>query len=157
MGRRGMTRQTHVSHVCVMRALCGVKGSAADPPTVTTQSADSAACPVMVSVWNTWQQGHFPKKRNVPDTQDNTHTSLLSFHLITKIYLSLIYSNLPLAGCMFHGKEYPDGTEFADDNDACGVCYCYGGDVVCSRLPCYGDCSHPYKPPGQCCGECERT
>ncbi|XP_035499032.2 kielin/chordin-like protein [Scophthalmus maximus] len=59
-------------------------------------------------------------------------------------------------GCMFHGKEYPDGTEFADDNDACGVCYCYGGDVVCSRLPCYGDCSHPYKPPGQCCGECER-
>ncbi|XP_070763397.1 kielin/chordin-like protein [Enoplosus armatus] len=59
-------------------------------------------------------------------------------------------------GCTFHGKEYPDGTEFGDDNDPCGVCYCYGGEVICTKIPCYGDCSHPYKPPGQCCGECER-
>ncbi|XP_034443111.1 kielin/chordin-like protein isoform X2 [Hippoglossus hippoglossus] len=59
-------------------------------------------------------------------------------------------------GCMFHGKEYPDGTEFPDDQDPCSVCYCYGGEVVCNKLPCYGDCSHPYKPPGQCCAECER-
>ncbi|XP_022610122.1 kielin/chordin-like protein [Seriola dumerili] len=59
-------------------------------------------------------------------------------------------------GCMFQGKEYPDGTEFADDKDPCGVCYCYGGEVVCTKQPCYGDCSHPYKPPRQCCGECER-
>ncbi|XP_042352823.1 kielin/chordin-like protein [Plectropomus leopardus] len=59
-------------------------------------------------------------------------------------------------GCMFHGKEYPDGTEFADDKDPCGVCYCYGGEVICTKTPCYGECSHPYKPPGQCCGECER-
>ena len=57
---------------------------------------------------------------------------------------------------MFHGKEYHDGTEFADDKDPCGVCYCYGGDVVCTKTPCYGECSHPYKPPEQCCGECER-
>ncbi|XP_034734849.1 kielin/chordin-like protein isoform X1 [Etheostoma cragini] len=59
-------------------------------------------------------------------------------------------------GCLFHGKEYPDGTEFGDDKDPCGVCYCYGGEVICSKIPCYGECSHPYKPPGQCCGECER-
>ncbi|XP_044050662.1 kielin/chordin-like protein isoform X3 [Siniperca chuatsi] len=59
-------------------------------------------------------------------------------------------------GCMFHGTEYPDGTEFGDDKDPCGVCYCYGGEVICTKIPCYGDCSHPYKPPGQCCGECER-
>ncbi|XP_043980613.1 kielin/chordin-like protein [Gambusia affinis] len=59
-------------------------------------------------------------------------------------------------GCTFRGKEYPDGTEFADGQDPCGVCYCYGGDITCTKLPCYGDCSHPYKPPGQCCGECER-
>ncbi|KAM3609081.1 uncharacterized protein V6R79_009469 [Siganus canaliculatus] len=59
-------------------------------------------------------------------------------------------------GCMFNGKEYPDGTEFADNKDPCGVCYCYGGEVVCTKTPCYGECSHPYKPPGQCCGECER-
>ncbi|XP_049429825.1 kielin/chordin-like protein [Epinephelus fuscoguttatus] len=58
--------------------------------------------------------------------------------------------------CMFHGKEYPDGTEFADDKDPCGVCYCYGGEVICTKIPCNGECSHPYKPPGQCCGECER-
>uniref|UniRef100_H3DPF7 Kielin cysteine rich BMP regulator n=1 Tax=Tetraodon nigroviridis TaxID=99883 RepID=H3DPF7_TETNG len=59
-------------------------------------------------------------------------------------------------GCLYHGREYADGTEFADGNDPCGVCYCYGGEVVCTRIPCYGDCSHPYKPAGQCCGECER-
>ncbi|XP_027855893.1 kielin/chordin-like protein [Xiphophorus couchianus] len=59
-------------------------------------------------------------------------------------------------GCTFRDKEYPDGTEFADGQDPCGVCYCYGGDITCTKLPCYGDCSHPYKPPGQCCGECER-
>ncbi|KAM9351632.1 kielin/chordin-like protein [Symphorus nematophorus] len=59
-------------------------------------------------------------------------------------------------GCMFHGKEYPDGTEFGDERDPCSVCYCYGGEVVCTKLPCYGECSHPYKPPGQCCGECDR-
>uniref|UniRef100_A0A1A8B690 Kielin/chordin-like protein n=1 Tax=Nothobranchius furzeri TaxID=105023 RepID=A0A1A8B690_NOTFU len=59
-------------------------------------------------------------------------------------------------GCMFHGKEYPDGTEFSDDKDSCSVCYCYGGDVVCTKLPCNSDCNHPYHPPGQCCGECKR-
>ncbi|KAM7414471.1 hypothetical protein PAMA_019340 [Pampus argenteus] len=59
-------------------------------------------------------------------------------------------------GCMFHGKEYLDGTEFGDDNDPCGVCYCYGGEVVCTKIPCYAECSHAYTPPGQCCGECER-
>ncbi|XP_034389852.1 kielin/chordin-like protein [Cyclopterus lumpus] len=58
--------------------------------------------------------------------------------------------------CMFHGKEYSDGTEFGDDKDPCGVCYCYGGEVICTKTPCYGECSHPYKPPRQCCGECER-
>ncbi|MEQ2187563.1 hypothetical protein GOODEAATRI_005924, partial [Goodea atripinnis] len=57
--------------------------------------------------------------------------------------------------CTFHGKKYPDGVEFADDKDPCGVCYCYGGDITCTKLPCYEDCSHPYKPAGQCCGECE--
>lgn len=65
-------------------------------------------------------------------------------------------SSFLCAGCMFHGKEYPDGTEFGDDNDPCSVCYCYGGEVICTKVPCYGECGHPYKPPGQCCGECER-
>ncbi|XP_053741751.1 kielin/chordin-like protein [Synchiropus splendidus] len=59
-------------------------------------------------------------------------------------------------GCFFNGKEYSGGTEFSDERDPCGVCYCYGGDVVCSKIPCNSNCHHPYKPPGQCCGECER-
>uniref|UniRef100_A0A8C7YAG1 VWFC domain-containing protein n=1 Tax=Oryzias sinensis TaxID=183150 RepID=A0A8C7YAG1_9TELE len=58
-------------------------------------------------------------------------------------------------GCTFQGNEYLDGTEFSDDKDPCNVCYCYGGDVICSKLLCNSDCSHPYKPPGQCCGECQ--
>ncbi|XP_075998591.1 kielin/chordin-like protein isoform X2 [Genypterus blacodes] len=59
-------------------------------------------------------------------------------------------------GCLFHGTEYPEGTEFRDRQDPCSVCYCNAGNVVCSKIPCYGDCSHAYRPPGQCCGECER-
>ncbi|XP_034032503.1 kielin/chordin-like protein isoform X2 [Thalassophryne amazonica] len=60
------------------------------------------------------------------------------------------------AGCLFLSEEHLDGSEFRDDNDPCTVCYCYGGDVTCTKEPCYEDCSHPYKEPGQCCGECAR-
>lgn len=133
MGRPGMTLQTRVRLVCAMRALSGVRESAVHPPTVNTQSKGNAAYPVMVSYWIT--------KR---------HRSISSF-------MSCHVFDLLLAGCTFHGKEYPDGTEFASDKDPCGVCYCYGGEVVCTKIPCYGECSHPYKPPGQCCGECERV
>ncbi|XP_075885031.1 kielin/chordin-like protein [Nelusetta ayraudi] len=59
-------------------------------------------------------------------------------------------------GCTFRGREFADGTEFASDDDPCSACYCYGGEVVCTKIPCYGECSHPYNPPGQCCGECQR-
>uniref|UniRef100_A0A3Q4I420 VWFC domain-containing protein n=1 Tax=Neolamprologus brichardi TaxID=32507 RepID=A0A3Q4I420_NEOBR len=59
-------------------------------------------------------------------------------------------------GCMYNGREYLDGTEFHDGSDPCVVCRCYGGDVTCSRIPCDEKCSHPYKPPRQCCGECDR-
>ncbi|XP_068507212.1 kielin/chordin-like protein isoform X1 [Syngnathus scovelli] len=59
-------------------------------------------------------------------------------------------------GCLYNGREHVDGTEFTDDKDPCSVCYCYAGEVVCTKVPCYGDCRHPYKAPGQCCGECQR-
>ncbi|XP_029952600.1 kielin/chordin-like protein [Salarias fasciatus] len=59
-------------------------------------------------------------------------------------------------GCMYHGKEYPEGSEFRSDDDPCALCYCRGGEVVCAMTACQMDCSHPYRPPGQCCGECER-
>ncbi|KAM3870584.1 LOW QUALITY PROTEIN: kielin/chordin-like protein [Diretmus argenteus] len=59
-------------------------------------------------------------------------------------------------GCMYHGQEYPDGYEFLSGDDSCGLCSCFGGEVVCTRVPCYEECSHPYTPPGQCCGECNR-
>ena len=58
---------------------------------------------------------------------------------------------------MYQGQEYPDGYEFVEEKDPCSVCSCYGGEVVCSRLPCYHHCRHPYTAPGQCCGECDRT
>lgn len=59
-------------------------------------------------------------------------------------------------GCLYKGKEYPDSFEFSSDSDPCSVCQCYGGEVVCSRVPCYEDCSHPYRAPGQCCAQCDR-
>uniref|UniRef100_A0A3Q0SWD6 VWFC domain-containing protein n=1 Tax=Amphilophus citrinellus TaxID=61819 RepID=A0A3Q0SWD6_AMPCI len=60
-------------------------------------------------------------------------------------------------GCMFNGREYLEGSEFSDGRDPCAVCQCYRGDVTCTKIPCNEECSHPYKPPGQCCGECERA
>ncbi|CAN9499249.1 unnamed protein product [Ophioblennius macclurei] len=63
---------------------------------------------------------------------------------------------LSCEGCMYRGQEYPEGSEFRGDDDPCSVCYCHGGEVVCSATACQMDCSHPYKEPGQCCGECER-
>ena len=131
--RRGMTLQTRVRRVFVARALSGVRGSAAHPPTVSTRSRGSAACPVMVS----------DLKEKGPN--------------YWRWSTDLQITNVLLAGCLFHGKEYSDGTEFGDDEDPCSVCYCYGGEVVCTKMPCYGECSHPYKAPGQCCGECDRT
>ncbi|XP_077451474.1 kielin/chordin-like protein isoform X1 [Stigmatopora argus] len=59
-------------------------------------------------------------------------------------------------GCTYNGREHVDGSEFTDDKDPCAVCYCYAGEVVCTKVPCYGECRHPYKAPGQCCGECHR-
>ena len=58
---------------------------------------------------------------------------------------------------MYKGQEYPDGYEFVEEQDSCSVCSCYSGEIVCSRLPCYQHCRHPYTGPGQCCGECDRT
>lgn len=130
-----MTHQTHVQHAFVSKAPSSVRKSDAHPPTVSTRSRGNAACPVMVSC----QQAF---RKSLPDTEDDPQTS---------------YSHVFHAGCMFRGKEYPDGAEFPEDNDPCGVCNCYGGEVVCTKTPCYGDCSHPYKPPGQCCAECERV
>lgn len=49
MGRRGMMHQTHVHSVFAVRALSSVRGSAVHWPTVTTQSGDSAACPVIAA------------------------------------------------------------------------------------------------------------
>ncbi|KAM6960594.1 kielin/chordin-like protein [Aplochiton taeniatus] len=59
-------------------------------------------------------------------------------------------------GCTYNGRVYLDRYEFASDDDPCRVCTCYQGDIVCSKLPCYQDCMHPYTLPGQCCGECDR-
>uniref|UniRef100_A0A4W5K2T8 Kielin cysteine rich BMP regulator n=1 Tax=Hucho hucho TaxID=62062 RepID=A0A4W5K2T8_9TELE len=47
-------------------------------------------------------------------------------------------------------------TSWGDVSDPCGVCVCREGSVHCERKRCPADCTHPYKPPGQCCGECNR-
>lgn len=49
MVRHGTMCQTHVLYVFAVRVLFGVQKRAVHPPTVTTQSGDSAACPVTVS------------------------------------------------------------------------------------------------------------
>lgn len=49
MGRPGMIDQTRVLSASVVTALSSVTGNAVQPPTVTTQSRDSAARPVTVT------------------------------------------------------------------------------------------------------------
>lgn len=53
MGNHGMTCQTHVVCVCVVRDPSNVRGSGVLPSTVTIQCRDNAACPVRVRDSNT--------------------------------------------------------------------------------------------------------
>ncbi|XP_053144733.1 kielin/chordin-like protein isoform X3 [Hemicordylus capensis] len=57
-------------------------------------------------------------------------------------------------GCLYHGKELPNGEQFADPKDPCGVCSCWEGSVTCKPKTCPPpEC--PFPLPGPCCKVCE--
>ncbi|XP_068143621.1 uncharacterized protein [Drosophila tropicalis] len=56
--------------------------------------------------------------------------------------------------CEKDGKTYANGYKLVDPDTPCTVCYCKGGDIVCSSVTCYhrDDCLPKYVP-GRCCPE----
>uniref|UniRef100_H9GHF0 VWFC domain-containing protein n=1 Tax=Anolis carolinensis TaxID=28377 RepID=H9GHF0_ANOCA len=57
-------------------------------------------------------------------------------------------------GCLYQGKELPNGEQFADPQDPCGTCSCWEGSVTCKATPCPPpEC--PFPTSGPCCKVCE--
>ncbi|XP_015279092.1 PREDICTED: kielin/chordin-like protein, partial [Gekko japonicus] len=57
-------------------------------------------------------------------------------------------------GCLYLGKELPNGEQFADPKDPCSVCSCWEGSVTCKPKACPPrEC--PFPVPGPCCKICE--
>ncbi|BFF94943.1 serine-rich adhesin for platelets [Drosophila madeirensis] len=56
--------------------------------------------------------------------------------------------------CEKDGKTYANGYKLVDPDTPCTVCYCKGGEVVCSSVTCFrrDDCMPKYVP-GRCCPE----
>ncbi|XP_051725443.1 kielin/chordin-like protein [Ctenopharyngodon idella] len=59
--------------------------------------------------------------------------------------------------CRYEDDVYTDGQTFVSRQDPCLKCQCSGGQVLCetTRSLCpTTSCTHPTKPPGQCCTTC---
>ncbi|XP_067325493.1 kielin/chordin-like protein [Anolis sagrei] len=57
-------------------------------------------------------------------------------------------------GCLYQGKELPNGEQFADPKDPCGTCSCWEGSITCKATPCPpAEC--PFPTSGHCCKLCE--
>ncbi|XP_070804020.1 kielin/chordin-like protein [Pituophis catenifer annectens] len=57
-------------------------------------------------------------------------------------------------GCLYQGKELPNGEQFVDPQDPCRLCSCWEGGVVCKTKACpAAEC--PFPVPGPCCKSCE--
>uniref|UniRef100_A0A6P4EFW8 Mucin-5AC-like n=1 Tax=Drosophila rhopaloa TaxID=1041015 RepID=A0A6P4EFW8_DRORH len=56
--------------------------------------------------------------------------------------------------CEKDGKTYANGYKLVDPDTPCTVCYCKGGEIVCSSVTCFrrDDCMPKYVP-GRCCPE----
>uniref|UniRef100_A0A1I8QAU8 VWFC domain-containing protein n=1 Tax=Stomoxys calcitrans TaxID=35570 RepID=A0A1I8QAU8_STOCA len=56
--------------------------------------------------------------------------------------------------CQKDGKTYLNGDKLVDPETPCTVCYCQGGEILCSSVTCFhrDDCTPKYIP-GVCCPE----
>lgn len=69
-----------------------------------------------------------------------------------KHFKQLLLINL-LLDCEHKGKLYNNGEKInKSDESACRVCFCNGGEIVCTSIMCYtrNDCQGYYLP-GDCC------
>lgn len=53
--------------------------------------------------------------------------------------------------CQKNGHTYGNG-ERVEEPNPCNVCYCRGGEIICTGVTCYTrtDCE-PHYVPGKCC------
>uniref|UniRef100_W5NEV9 Kielin cysteine rich BMP regulator n=1 Tax=Lepisosteus oculatus TaxID=7918 RepID=W5NEV9_LEPOC len=57
-------------------------------------------------------------------------------------------------GCLYNGKEFANGEQFADVSDPCGKCVCQEGTVSCEKRPCpVMECPFPVQT--RCCQACD--
>ncbi|XP_020714279.1 mucin-5AC isoform X2 [Ceratitis capitata] len=58
------------------------------------------------------------------------------------------------ADCQKDGINYMNGDKLVDPETPCTVCYCQGGEILCSSVTCFqrDDCKPKYIP-GRCCPE----
>ncbi|XP_011194338.1 uncharacterized protein Kcp_3 isoform X1 [Zeugodacus cucurbitae] len=56
--------------------------------------------------------------------------------------------------CQKDGRTYLNGDKLVDPETPCTVCYCQGGEILCSSVTCFhrDDCKPKYIP-GRCCPE----
>ncbi|XP_039769314.1 kielin/chordin-like protein [Ornithorhynchus anatinus] len=57
-------------------------------------------------------------------------------------------------GCLYDGKELPNGERFLDPRDPCKVCLCWEGSVSCKPRAC-APAQCPFPTRGPCCPACD--
>uniref|UniRef100_A0A8C4SMX2 Kielin cysteine rich BMP regulator n=1 Tax=Erpetoichthys calabaricus TaxID=27687 RepID=A0A8C4SMX2_ERPCA len=59
--------------------------------------------------------------------------------------------------CILDGVEFEEGAEWEPDEDACSICTCSNGEVICQVSQCPPlSCQHPSKSnKGDCCASCD--
>lgn len=65
-----------------------------------------------------------------------------------------------LKSCTSHGRQYMEGEQWVDPNNACETCTCARGRVVCENEVCFPlNCTQGQAPPiaGRCCPVCRET
>ncbi|XP_074662259.1 protein kinase C-binding protein NELL2a-like [Tubulanus polymorphus] len=59
------------------------------------------------------------------------------------------------SSCIYHHKEYSNGTIFENPQTSCEICQCLDGLVSCDKIQC--DCSKPVSVNSICCPHCSAT
>ena len=61
-------------------------------------------------------------------------------------------NNHSILDCEHNGQVYNNGERLDKPEDPCQVCYCKGGEIMCTSITCYerDDCK-PLYTAGQCC------
>ncbi|XP_067915424.1 kielin/chordin-like protein isoform X4 [Heterodontus francisci] len=57
-------------------------------------------------------------------------------------------------GCMYNGKEYPEGGTWFAPTIPCMTCMCVDGVTTCSEIRCITPCGNQIHVPGECCPLC---